>query len=153
MSSTDVNAPYFDTSYIVRLYLEDAGFEQVRQFAARSPALSAAWHGQAEVVAALHRAFREGRFTHERYAIALDQFELESTSPGFVWLPLSPEVQARVQQVYRTTPATTFLRAADALHLACAAVHGHREVYSHDRHFLAAAPHFGLRGIDIHTPA
>ena len=56
MSCIDVKAPYFDTSYIVRFYLNDAGFEQVRQLAARGHAGSAAGHGQVEVEVALHRA-------------------------------------------------------------------------------------------------
>jgi predicted nucleic acid-binding protein len=55
----------------------------------------------------------------------------------------------RVESVYTTAPPATFLRAADALHLACAAVHGFTETYSNDRHFLDAAPLFGLRGIDV----
>ena len=64
-------------------------------------------------------------------------------------LPLSEEVMKRVESVYTAAPAATFLRAADALHLACAAVHGFTETYSHDHHFLNAASLFGLRGIDV----
>ncbi|MEO7318381.1 MAG: hypothetical protein ABIZ56_05280 [Chthoniobacteraceae bacterium] len=48
---------------------------------------------------------------------------------------------------------TVFLRAADALHLACAEQQGFTEIYSHDRHVLAAAAIFGLVGrIIIATP-
>jgi predicted nucleic acid-binding protein len=54
-----------------------------------------------------------------------------------------------VEQIFLSDPGTCFLRAADALHLACAAEHGFTEVYSNDRHLLAAAPLFGLRGIDV----
>ena len=137
---------YFDTSYLVRLYLEDVGFEQVRQLAAGTPKLASAWHAQAEVISALHRAFREGRYSRDSLRAVLDQFEQERTGPGFLWLPLNEAVHTRLAQAYRAAPATNYLRAADALHLACAASHGHREVFSSDRHFLAAAPLFELKG-------
>ena len=143
------NPLYFDTSYLVRLYLEDNGFEAVRNLAAGAPALASAWHAQAETIAALHRAYREGRFTAERYLFALNQFKEEQHSSHFFWCALSDNVQARLEKAFQSAPPSTFLRSADALHLACAAEHGFKEVYSNDRHFLAAAPYFGLKGINL----
>jgi predicted nucleic acid-binding protein len=55
----------------------------------------------------------------------------------------------RLEAVLDTAPATTNIRAADALHLACAAEHGFTEVHSNDRLFLAAAPLFGLKGVNV----
>jgi predicted nucleic acid-binding protein len=143
------NSLYFDTSYLVRLYLGDNGFEAVRKLAASAPALASAWHGQAETIAALHSAYREGRFTVERYLIVLNQFKEERCSSHFLWCALTDKVQARLEKAFQSAPPSTFLRSADALHLACAAEHGFKEVYSNDRHFLAAAPYFGLQGINV----
>ena len=42
-----------------------------------------------------------------------------------------------------------FVRAADALHLTCAADNGFDAVYSHDQRMLDAAACFGLEGRDI----
>lgn len=55
----------------------------------------------------------------------------------------------RLEAVLATAPATTNLRAAAALHLACAAEHGFTEVHSNDRLFLTAAPPFGLKGVNV----
>jgi predicted nucleic acid-binding protein len=111
--------------------------------------LASAWHAQAETIAALHRAYREGRFTAEQYLFALNQFKEEQHSSHFLWCALTDKVQARLERAFQSAPPSTFLRSADALHLACAAEHGFKEVYSNDRHFLAAAPYFGLKGINL----
>ena len=145
------NSIYFDASYLVRLYLEDSGYESVRKLASRASTLASAWHGQAETIAAFHRAYREGRFTAERYLFVLEQFKNEQLSSHFFWCALTDGVQARLEKAFQSTPPSTFLRSADALHLACAAEHGFMEVYSNDRHFLAAASHFGLKGVNVIT--
>jgi predicted nucleic acid-binding protein len=140
---------YFDTSYLVRLYLDDPGFNEVRDLAAPSRGIAAAWHARAEVVAALHRAYRERRMDQEAYLCVLDQFLSDSDAAVFRWLVLTEQCQLKVERVFREASTPLFLRAADALHLACAAENGFDEVYSSDRHFLAAAPLFGLRGVNV----
>ena len=141
--------PYFDTSYLVRLYLDDHGSQQVRARAGACQSIASAWHAQAEVVAALHRVVRERRMEQEAFRSALDQFSQDCKAGLFLWLPLTDGIQRKLAQFFRDAPRTAFIRAADALHLACAVEYGCAEVYSHDRHFLAAAPLFELRGINI----
>jgi predicted nucleic acid-binding protein len=141
--------PYFDTSYLVRLYLRDHGFEKVRELAASGTAITSAWHAQSEIVAAFHRAFREGRLPQGPHLAVMEQFINDSRDGFYHWLPLTDSIQQRLEQFFMKASNTTFLRAADALHLACAAEHGFTEVHSNDRHFLAAAPLFGLRGVNL----
>ena len=139
---------YFDTTYLVRLYLTEPGSEEVRELCV-SHQLCSASHAQAEVPATIHRAYREGRLSPEVFAAALGQFAMDQVSDGMVWLPLSHALLGGMVSRFSEMPRTAFLRAADALHLACAAEHGFTEVYSNDRHFLAAAPLFGLQGFNI----
>lgn len=139
---------YLDSTYLVRLYFEDAGYERVRQLAA-TDAVVCAHHGRAEVASAFHRKLREGTVTARLFALALQEFVDECGTGAFKWLPLSEVIFERIEIVYRTLPASTFLRAADALHLSAAAENGLREIYSNDSKLLSAAPHFGLRGVNV----
>jgi predicted nucleic acid-binding protein len=139
---------YFDTSYLAQLYLEDAGWEQVRALAGQQP-IACCVHGQAEVVAAFHRRLRDGLFNTRDLEAAVEQFEMDCAAGAFNWLPLSAAVLAQVTKVYLMLPKTIALRSADAIHLACAAEKGLQEIYSNDQRLLAAAPHFGLKGINI----
>ncbi len=43
-------------------------------------------------------------------------------------------------------PAGVYLRAGDAVHLTTAADQGESEIWTNDRHLLAAAGHFGIAG-------
>lgn len=139
---------FFDTTYLVRLYLDEPGADSVRELAKVQP-IASAWHAQAELLCTFHRAFREGRLDFEGYQAQRGQFYCDEAADGFTWLPISQSTLARLDLMLSDAPTTSFLRAADALHLACAAEHGFREVYSNDRHFLAAAPLFGIKGINV----
>ncbi len=139
---------YFDTSYLVRLYFDDPGFAAVRALAATAP-IACSQLGRAEIVAALHRKLREGTLRPDHFRIALAEFRSESEAGAFRWLPLSPAIIERVEKAYVGLAATVFLRAADAIHLASAADNRFREIHATDGNLLAAAPHFGLRGVNV----
>jgi predicted nucleic acid-binding protein len=139
---------YFDTSYVVRLYFEDPGWEKVRALAATDQ-LACCIHGRAETVAAFHRKFREGALNSGDLRTLLRQFDKECEVGAFRWLPLSEAVISRLAQVYALLPATLVLRAADALHLACASENGLKQVYSNDARLLASTSHFGLAGVNV----
>jgi predicted nucleic acid-binding protein len=136
---------YFDATYLVRLYLNDEQAEQVKVLA-RGFDIACSLHGRTEMIAAFHRAFREGRLSRTAFQGFLDQFHYDEEEKASIeWI--SPEIAyfMRAEQVYREAPQTIFLRAADAMHLACAAENGFREIYSNDTHLLKAAPLFGLK--------
>lgn len=144
-----MSAVYFDVSYLAKLHWREPGTEQVCALADTLPAIACSYHGRAEFAAVGHRKIREKAADLAQARSAFAQLELDTHAGGILWQPLTPAVYARVESFFLRDSGTVFLRAADALHLACASEYGYREVYSNDRHFLAAAPLFGLKGINI----
>jgi predicted nucleic acid-binding protein len=139
---------YLDTSYLVRLYYQDPGAAAVRALAATDHIASATL-GQVEMTAAFHRKLREGAIRQSAYVALLNQVEAHNKAGAFQWLTQDAEIIARVKHVYQTLPASVFLRAADAIHLATAAVAGFAIIYSNDTHLLGAAKYFGVEGKNI----
>jgi len=139
---------YFDTSYLVRLYYADPGADAVRALAATDNIACAA-HGQVEMIAAFHRKLREGTIKPAAYAALLGQFRAHDEAGAFQWLAQDREIFARIARVYAKLPATVYLRAADAIHLATAAEAGFKVVYSNDMHLLVAAKQFDIGGKNV----
>lgn len=139
---------YFDTSYLVRLYFDDPGFAAVRLLAATDH-VACAWHGQAETIAAFHRKFREKTIRLAQYRALVGQFAADQKARAVAWLPAGPEINEGIARIYADLPPTVYLRAADALHLATASLHGYKAVYSNDAHLLAAASHFKLEARNV----
>jgi predicted nucleic acid-binding protein len=65
-----------------------------------------------------------------------------------VWelLPVTHDRLLRVERLMRSAPANIYIRARDAIHLVTALDAEEREIWTNDRHLLAAAAHFGITG-------
>lgn len=140
---------YFDTAYLAKCYLNEHGSGEVRKLAAASARVACCAFGRIELAATLHRNLREGKITRGQSQVIWSQFDLDEMNHIWTWLPVTPELLAGVAKKFRSMKPSAFLRAADALHLACAAEHGFKEVYSNDRHLLNAAAVFKIEGRDI----
>ena len=105
--------------------------------------------GRLELHAALHRRLREGRLTVESLDILLRQLRVDESVGLWEWLPLTARIRAAVADVYGKLSRDVFLRTGDAVHLLSAREYGLTEIYSHDRHLLEAAPHAGVKGLDV----
>ena len=140
---------YFDTAYLAKCYLNEHGSEEVRKLAGDASSVASCAFGRLELSATIHRNLREGKITRHQSQIIFDQFDLDEFNHIWTWLPVSPELLAGATAKFRVMKPSTYLRAADALHLACAVEHGFKAIYSNDRHLLAAATTFQIKGINV----
>jgi predicted nucleic acid-binding protein len=138
---------YFDAAYVAKFYLDEPDSKRVRSLAEETGEVACCLHGRVEVLIAFHRKFRERAFPPKMFAAVCEQFEADCESGVWVWLPISGKLIERLSERVRQLDRTVFVRSADALHLASAAEEGFKDIYSNDRHLLAAARHFGLRGL------
>lgn len=137
---------YLDTAYVAKCYLNEPDAAKVRELVADEAGLTSSAWCQAELVCVFHRHVREGGLS-PRQARQLHDLFLTDVGDG-VWnlLPVSSDILAAVEERVRRLGPTVFVRAGDAIHLATAAAAGFREIWTNDRHLLAAARSFGLRG-------
>ena len=140
---------YFDSCYLAKLYLMEPDSARVRARAEASDGLACSATGRGEVVATFHRHFREKRLTQREFRQLAAQVEADLDAGLWTALPVTTALLDAQARRIATLPANVFLRAADALHLECAAQAGLHEVYSGDRHLVAAAPHFRLRAVTL----
>jgi predicted nucleic acid-binding protein len=143
---------YFDSAYLAKCYLAEPGHREVRTLAERAGPLKSVEFAKIEVAAVFHRHRREGRFGPKEHKEFTLQF-VQDCADGIVsFIPVSPALLEAAHSAYQALPPAFFLRSADCLHLCAARQAGFKEIYANDRHLLAAASHFGLRGIDVILP-
>jgi len=140
---------YLDTSYLTKIYTAERGSAEVISWMTGKSGFVCAQHGRLEIVSSFKRHQREGHLSAREVSSLLRRLEADERAQLIAWLPTDLALVRRACAIVAACPSGVFLRSADALHLACAADAGLKEIFSHDRHLLAAAIHFGLQGIDI----
>jgi predicted nucleic acid-binding protein len=140
---------YLDTAYIAKCYLNEPDAAGVRALVAGQSGLTSSVWCRAEFACVIHRHVREGGLK-PRQGGSLHELFLQDVRDG-VWnlIPFSTDLMARTEDRIRHLRKRIFLRAGDAVHLTTAAYAGFREVWTSDRHMLAAAGPFGLRGRSV----
>ena len=140
---------YFDSCYIAKFYLAEPDSPGVTAFARSNANVGCLLIGKAEVIAVFHRKLREGSVDVSGFHLLCDQFASDCASGLWQWRAVDDALLAASAQRFRGLPSTTFLRAADGLHLTCAAEEGCTAIHTNDRHMIAAAPAFGLRAVTL----
>jgi predicted nucleic acid-binding protein len=137
---------YLDSAYIAKFYLSEPDSGRVRDvLSSQRMRISSIW-AMAEVVCAFHRRLREGELTPDQCALLIHDFLAHIEADVWRLIPITERLMGEVAARIATLPAGIFLRAGDAIHLATALDQRCHEIWSNDRHLLAAAPHFGLTG-------
>ena len=140
---------YFDAAYIAKCYLNEPDADRVREVAYGADGLASCELARLEFASILKRHVREHHVTRREMTAILKDFEEDEQNGVWRWFAVTSELLEKARTAVIDTPSTIFLRAGDAVHLACAEEQGFQEVYTNDRHMLKAAPHFHLTGVNV----
>jgi len=140
---------YFDAAYVAKCYLNEPGADRVREVAYTADGLASCELARLEFASILRRHVRERHVTGREMSAILKDFEEDEQNGVWHWFRVTSELLENARKAVLDIPSMVFLRAGDALHLACAEEQGFQEVYTNDRHMLKAARHFHLTGVNL----
>jgi len=134
---------YFDTSFLVPLFLPEPTSERVEQFLRRQRTedLAISHWTRVEFLSALARQVRMGGLDPKAARDADAQFTAVAANSFINLLPSADDFDLAMQYLRRYEAG---LRAGDALHLAIASNHRANTIYSLDKRMLAAGKRLGL---------
>jgi predicted nucleic acid-binding protein len=140
---------YFDTSYIAKFYFNEPESARVRELVRKANAIYSSLWALAEFHAVLHRRLREGESSHTGARELALRFSEHVEAGLWNLIPVNEALLRSTSARIVSAPRDLFIRTADAVHLTTAHEAGEREVWTNDRHMLAAAPYFGLSGRSV----
>ena len=141
---------YFDTSYIAKFYFNEPESPRVRELVRKAAdAIYSSLWAFAEFHAVLHRRVREGTLTRRDARELALRFSRHIEDGLWNLVPVNEALLRRTSAMMVSAPRDLFIRTADAVHLTTAQELGERAVWTNDRHMLAAAGYFGLKGESV----
>lgn len=140
---------FCDTSTVAKLYVPEAESATVRARLEADDEVCVSELVRTELMAVFHRRLREGKWTPSDFTAAVRQFSADDLGGFWTWLPLDSTITTAAANTYATLPVTIFLRSADCLHLVTALRHNFTEIYTHDRHQIAAAAALALCSVNL----
>lgn len=140
---------YLDSAYIAKVYLNEPDSLRVRALLRDADSVVTSMWALCEVTCVFHRHRREGRLTASQHRELASAFLQHVESGVWILSPVTERILKRAASQVSALPQDVRLRAGDAVHLITAQDLGEQEVWTNDRHMLAAAPHFGLLGRSV----
>ena len=140
---------YFDTCYIAKFYFNEPESLRVRDLVRKADAIHTSRWAFVEFHAVLHRRVREGALSAAVAQEVSSRFSSHIEDGLWNLIPVTEGLIGRTSALILSAPRELFLRTADAIHLTAAREAGEREVWTNDRHMLAAAAYFGLTGRSV----
>ena len=140
---------YFDTSYIAKFYFNEPESPRVRELVRKADAIYSSLWALAEFHAVLHRRLREDASSPSDARDLASRFSAHIEDGLWNFIPVNEGLLRRAGALMVSAPRGLFIRTADAVHLTTAREIGERDVWTNDRHMLAAAAYFGLTGRSI----
>jgi predicted nucleic acid-binding protein len=140
---------YLDSAYIAKFYVNEPDADAVRTLIRSAPHVCSSTYAVVEVTCVFRRHVREGSVTDEQGRELIDLFRKHVDDGVWNLVPITDALLRRTATLVRALPPNLPLRAGDAIHLGTALEASESELWTNDRHLLAAAPHFGLSGKSV----
>jgi predicted nucleic acid-binding protein len=129
---------FFDSSAFAKRYVEEPGSQAVDSLCQEATEVALSVLCVPEIISALIRRVRDGLLTHREYADAKQYLSQDIRDAMIV--NLVPQVVATCTKILEASP----VRAADALHVACALEWKTELFVSSDKRQISAAKKAGL---------